>query len=110
MYYKKAIAEVPYLRDSYVELAILEYQLGNYKKCEKYCLKALQIKTHQKTYINETFSWDNTIYDLLSICCYHLGKINYAIYFVDLALEFTPNDQRLLNNRKIFTLKEDWKN
>lgn len=110
IYYKKAIKEAPYLRDPYVELAILEYKLENYKECEKYCLKALQIKTHQKTYINETFSWDNTIYDLLSISCYHLGKINYAIYFVDLALEFTPTDQRLLNNRNIFIEKEDSKN
>ena len=59
------------------------------------------------TYINETFSWDNTIYDLLSISCYHLNKIDYALYFVDLALQYTPSDQRLLNNRKIFKEKED---
>lgn len=106
-YYKKAILEAPYLRDSYVELALLEFELGNYKRVEKYCLKALTIKSHQKTYINETFSWDNTIYDLLSISCYHLNKIDYALYFVDLALQYTPSDQRLLNNRKIFKEKED---
>ena len=106
-YLKKAIIEAPYLRDPYVELALLEYQLKNYKEVEKYCLKALKIKNHQRTYINETFSWDNTIYDLLSISCYYLGKIQYAIYFIDLALEFTPSDQRLINNRKIFIEKED---
>ena len=110
IYYKKAIEEAPYLRDPYVELALLEYKLENYKEIEKYCLKALQIKNHQRTYINETFSWDNTIYDLLSISCYNLGKIDYAIYFIVLALEFTPSDQRLLNNRKIFIEKEDYQN
>ena len=106
-YYKLAIQEAPYLRDPYVELALLEYKLQNYKNCEKYSLKALHIRNHQKTYINETFSWDNTIYDLLSISCYYLGKIDYAIYFVDLALEFSPNDERLLNNKKLFIEKED---
>ena len=106
-HYIKAIEEAPYLRDPYVELALMEYKLENYQEVEKYCLKALQIKSHQRTYINETFSWDNTIYDLLAISCYNLGKINYAIYFVDLALEFNPTDKRLLNNRKIFIEKED---
>ena len=103
----KAIKEAPYLRDPYVERALLEYNLKNYKEVEKYCLKALKIKIHQKTYINEIFSWDNTIYDLLSISCYERRHINYAIYFIDKALEYTPNDERLLNNKKLFIKKED---
>src|SRR5574344_2000380 len=101
-YLLKAIKEAPYLRDSYVEMALLEYELNNFKKLEKYCLLALRIKNHTKSYINEIFSWDNTIYDLLAISCYNLGKYDYAILFVDKALEYTPNDERLINNRKIF--------
>lgn len=104
---KKAIKEAPYLRDPYVEMAILEYNQENYKKVEKYCLKALQIRNHQKSYINETFSWDGTIYDLLSISCFYLGKIDYAIYFIDLALDYNPNDERLITNKKIFKEKEE---
>ena len=105
----KAIEEAPYLRDAYLERALLEYHLNNYKEVEKYCLRALQIHKHAKSYINETFSWDNTVYDLLSISNYYLGKYNYAVYFVDLALEYTPNDERLLNNRKIFLEKDNFK-
>lgn len=104
---KKAIKEAPYLRDSYVEMAMLEYNQENYKKVEKYCLKALQIRNHQKSYINETFSWDGTIYDLLSISCFYLKKIDYAIYFIDLALDYNPNDERLITNKKIFKEKEE---
>lgn len=103
---KKAINEAPYLRDPYVEMALLEYKLENYKKVEKYCLKALRITKHQKSYINEPFSWDNTIYDLLSISCYNLNKLDYAIYFVDKALEYNNKDERLLNNKSIFIQKE----
>ena len=103
----KAVKEAPYLRDPYIERALLEYDLENYEEVEKYCLKALKITTHQKSYINEIFSWNNTVYDLLSISCYQLGKMNYAIYFVDKALEYTPNDNRLLNNKRIFLEKEE---
>ncbi len=106
-YLDMAIKEAPYLRDPYMERSLLEYSLENYEEVEKYCLKALQINTHQKTYINEPFSWDNTVFDLLAISCYHLEKYNYAIYFIDKALEFTPNDERLLNNKRIFLQKEN---
>lgn len=106
IYLDKAIEEAPYLRDAYVERAILEYELENYQETEKYCLKALQIQKHEKTYINEPFSWDNTIYDLLSVSCYHLNKINYAIYFNDQALSYDPTNTRLLNNQKIYKEKE----
>lgn len=106
-YLDMAIEETPYLRDPYIERALLEYSLENYAEVEKYCLKALQINAHQKTYINEPFSWDNTVYDLLAISCYHLGKYNYAVYFIDKALEYAPNDERLLNNKKIFLQKEN---
>ena len=105
-YLEEAIKEAPHLRDAYVERAILEYELKNYQETEKYCLKALQIRTHEKTYINEVFSWDNTIYDLLAISCYHLKKINYAIYFNNLALEMEPTNTRLLNNHKIYKKEE----
>ena len=45
-YLDKAIDEAPYLRDAYVERAILEYELNNYKETEIYCLKALKITKH----------------------------------------------------------------
>ena len=74
MWYDKAINEAPYLRDSYVERGILEYELDNYKEASKYLNDALNINSHEKTYINEIFSWDNTIYDMLSICMFYLNR------------------------------------
>lgn len=38
MWYDKAINEAPYLRDSYVERGILEYELDNYKEASKYLM------------------------------------------------------------------------
>ena len=106
IYYDKAIVEAPYLRDAYVEKAMLEYYLKNYLETEKLCLKALEIKHHSKSYINEPFSWDNTIYELLALATYHQQKYNYSIYFNNLALDKDPTNERLLNNHQIYKQKE----
>lgn len=105
-WYSLAFLEAPHLRDALVEKALLEYEEEQYSEVEKLCFRALEIKGHEKTYINEPFSWNNTIYDLLSISAYYLGRYEQAVYFVDIALEYTPNDSRLLNNRKLFKEKE----
>ena len=105
-YLNYAIKEAPYLRDAYVERAILEYEQNNFQEVEKYCLKALKITTHEKTYINESFSWDYTIYDLLAISCYYQEKYNYAVYFNNLALEMDKENERLNKNHQIYLDKE----
>lgn len=105
LWLEKAMEETPYLRDPFVERALLAYQLENYFEVEKYCLKALRIKKHAKTYINETFSWDSTIYDLLAITNYVKRDYDYALYFIELALDLDPENSRLLNNKKIFIEK-----
>lgn len=110
MWLDKAIIESPYLRDPYVERALLEYNVKNWLKVEKYCILALQIKNHTKTYINEIFSWDETIYDILSIALYYQNKIKEAIYYVDIAIQMNEKNERLKNNKKIYlkTLKSNF--
>jgi tetratricopeptide (TPR) repeat protein len=101
MWLQKAIEETPYLRDPYVEYALLEYEYGNYQEVYFYCLEALKITEHTKSYIHEVFSWDNTIYDLLSISSFYLGKIEESAHYIDLAIEYNPHDERLLKNHDI---------
>lgn len=99
---EKAIDEAFYLRDPYMEMALLEYKFGNYNSCIMYCLRSLDIDDHTKSYINEVFSFDNTVYDLLSICYYYLGNFSKALYYVDKAIDMDGSNDRLINNRKIF--------
>ena len=103
MWLDKAINEAPYLRDPYVEKAMLEYELENWNEVVKNCNDALKITTHTKCYINETFSFDNTIYDLLSIAYFYLDDIDNAIINIDKALKMEPDNERLLKNKEIFT-------
>jgi len=101
MWLDKAMDETPYLRDPFVERALLEYRLENWKQVEFYALKAITISTKHKSYINEPFSWNSTLYDLLSLSYYYQNKKDLSLKYVNLALEMNPNDQRLLNNKAL---------
>ena len=101
MWLDKAINETPYLRDPFVERAILEYKLQNWKNVDKYCFEALKINAHTKSYINEPFSWDHTVYDLLSISKFHQNNLKESLYYSNKALEISPNDKRLIENNKL---------
>lgn len=101
MWLDKSIMEAPYLRDPYIERAILEYDLKDWEKVEEYCLKALKISTHTKTYINEIFSWDHTVYDLLAISCFYQGKLKDSLEYSKKALAIKPDDERLQQNFQI---------
>lgn len=105
MWFSKAIEEAPYLRDGYVELALLEYGLNNLEAVKDNCLKALEIKTHQKSYINEVFSWDYTIDDLLSIVYFYQNDFTKAYKHVEKALEKAKDDERIKENKRIIYQK-----
>ena len=107
MWLLKAINEAPYLRDPYVEMALLHHELNNHDKVYEYINYALSIKSHQKTYNNEVFSWNETPYDLLSIACFNLEKYNEALENINKALEISPYDERLLKNKEIILNKLD---
>ena len=101
MWLNKAIIEAPYLRDPYIELVLLYYQLKEWDNVIKYCNQALEIKTHTKSYINEPFSWDHTVYDILSIAYYNLKDYQKSLDNINKALEISPLDKRLINNKII---------
>ena len=101
MWLDKAIKEAPYLRDSFVERALLEYRLNNFDEVIKYCLETLKLQKNTKSYINEVFSYDYTIYDLLSIAYFYKNEFDLALKNVNIALKLSPDDERLKNNKKI---------
>lgn len=100
--YLRAILEAPYLREGYVELALLLYEEKNYYGVIYYLNEALKITQRSYTYINEAFSFNELPYDLLSMSFYYLKDNKKAMYYLDKALEIKPNDKRLLNNKKYF--------
>lgn len=107
MWLNKAINEALYLRDPYTETAILYYILEDYENVCKYGEKALEIKNNPKTYMNEVFSYDETLNDLLSIAYFYLGDYENAIKNAKNALKINPNNERIQNNLELFkTIKK----
>ncbi|MBQ6841110.1 MAG: glycosyl transferase family 2 [Bacilli bacterium] len=102
LWYTMAIEEAPYLREGYVELAYLYYELKEYKKAISQLDKAFMITDKSKTYINENYAWDYRIYDLYAICSYYLNKKDIAKKYNLIAISMNPNDQRLLDNQLFF--------
>lgn len=100
MWLDKAMSEANYLRDPFMERALLAYQLNDWQNVIVYTLKALQIKQNLKTYINEIFCWNETPYDLLSISYYQLQDYDLAKFYCLKAIKINPNDERLQNNLK----------
>lgn len=100
IWYDKAINEAPYLRDAYIEKALLYYELNDSNNIIKSINEALKIKRHQKTYINEIFSWNETPYDLLSIAYFNNKDYINALINVDKALQIN-NCERIRNNQKL---------
>ena len=101
LWYKKAIKEAPYLRDGYIEIAILYNLLDDYNKVIYYTNKALKINKKEKTYINEEFSYNSTAYDLRSIAYYYLGKYKASLKNIKKAITMEPNNERFISNKKI---------
>ena len=105
LYLKMAINEAPYLRDPYVEYALLEYNQRNWDEVITTCNKALKIRNHPKSYINEIFSWDHTIYDLLSIALFYQERYDEALFYVNKAIEICSNEKRLFKNKELIEKK-----
>ena len=100
-WYKSAIKEESSVREGYVELAMLYNSQGKWLESINCLIKALVIKNKPMVYMNEIFSWDGTIEDLMSLNYYNLGLNDLAIYYIDKALEYKKGDSRLLSNKNI---------
>ena len=101
-WYKSAIDEAPNVREGYVELAILFNKQKKWLESINYLIKALCIKEKPMVYMNEVFCWDHTIDDLMSINYYNLGLKDLALYYIDKALVYQKDVDRLLSNKNIF--------
>ena len=96
----KAILEAPYLRDPFMEKAMIAYQENNWENVIINCLKTLTIKKNPKSYINESFCTNEAIYDVLSIAFYNQGLYEFSYASIKEALTISPHNDRLLQNFK----------
>ena len=90
---------VAYGEDALIEMALLEYDEGNFKEVDNYCNKALKIDINERTYINEPFTFNETVYDSLSISNFKLGNYKKALEYVNEAIKINNKNERINNNK-----------
>ncbi|MBE7002964.1 MAG: glycosyl transferase family 2 [Ruminococcaceae bacterium] len=102
VWYHRAIAEAPHLREPYVDFCSLLYDHRNWAGVVYFARCALAICERPRTYITEGYAWGALPWDLLSVALWHLGQLDEGREAVRQALTYAPEDQRLLDNLAYF--------
>lgn len=100
-WYRLAAAEAPNTREPWVELAMLSYMRHDWTQCYFAACKALEIKDKALVYTMDPSVWTEKPHDLASISAWHLGLKESALFHINEALKFAPNDTRLLANKQL---------
>lgn len=101
MWLKEAIKEAAYLREGYVELAQIYSDEFRNEEAYELLKEAFQIKEKAPIYINESFAWNDYIYELMGIVCYNLKRYPESLLNLEEALKINPNSDRIKNNYDI---------
>ena len=95
------MAEAPYLREPYLELAERFYEEENWDGVVFLCREALKITVRPRTYICEASSWGSMPWDLLSLGLYYTGRFAEALDAAETAAQISPSDERLAANVRL---------
>lgn len=104
-WYLKAITEAPHLREPYMDLAWMLYEQQDWDGVLYFTSCALQITERPRTYICEERAWGNMPYDLRTIALYSTGRYEESLEAVKKALEYAPDNKRLLRNLELIQKK-----
>lgn len=106
-WYMAACAEAPRTREPWVDLAMFSYIMHDWHQCYFAAQKSLSITDKALVYTMDPSVWTEKPYDLASISAWHLGRKDEAIQFCQKALEFNPEDTRLMSNLVKMTEAQD---
>jgi hypothetical protein len=98
----RAIAEMPRMRDPYVDFARFCHTQGDWPLVYFLVEEALKIGEKSRTYVNSGDAWDSTLDELASIAAHQLGLNEVAVGHARRALALAPRDERLMSNLRFF--------
>lgn len=101
IWYLKAVAEAPYLREPWIDAGLFAYKLKDWYMLVFCCEKALEIKENPNTYITEATSFGSLVYDLASVGYYYTGNSQKASQMIREAISLSPDNERLKENKII---------
>ena len=94
-----------YCREGVLALANHYYITKEWKKCLKVSLEAIEIKEKLNDFMSEEWAYGHMAYDLVAISAWQLEQWDDALRYGEMALEISPNDERLQNNVKFYRNK-----
>jgi tetratricopeptide (TPR) repeat protein len=98
----KACAECPERREGWVELSLYYFMRSEWEACLAAAVRSLTITNKPLEYLCEEFAWGADPYDLAAVACHHLGLAKRAVHYGEQALEFAPEDDRLIGNLELY--------
>ena len=101
-YLFQCIAEYPAGREGWVALARHYYTVEDWHGCYFAAKKAMMITEKPLEYFNESWAWDEFVWDIGSIAAFHLGQDVEAVEWCEMAISLLPDDERLLKNLEQF--------
>jgi glycosyltransferase involved in cell wall biosynthesis len=97
-WFNLAAAEAPNTREPWCELALLLYREHRWAECFAASMRALQIKNREMVYTCDPAVWGHWAHDLASISAWNMGMMGVALEQAELAVQASPDDERLINN------------
>ncbi len=97
----RAMAEAPYLREPFMDLALEKYQQQNWEAVIYLTGLALAIQERSRNYITENTAWGSLPWDLRALAFYYTGQMEKADAAIREALKLSPQNKRLLENQKL---------
>jgi tetratricopeptide (TPR) repeat protein len=104
---RMGMVEAPNTREPWVEIAKLAYERHMWAECYGAALSALAIKNRELVYTVDPEVWGSKPHDYASIAAWNLGMMDAAIEQCELAIQHAPNDERLQENLRLMTNKDD---
>ena len=102
VWFHRAIAEAPHLREPYLDFAALLYAQQDWHGLLFLVDRALAIRERPRSYICEADAWGALPYDYRSLACAHLGLADEAVAACREAVRLAPQEERLRKNLAVF--------
>jgi len=103
-WFLKAVAEYPWGRETWLELAQHYYNVSDWNGCYWAAGRCLSLTDRGQLYLTEPASWGFMPHDLYALSAYHTKRYDVAIEHGTIALGLEPNDQRLKDNLAFYKL------
>ena len=97
-WYTQAAGEAPNTREPWCELAMLMYRQNRWEECFAFSMRALKIKDKALVYTCDPAVWGHWAHDLVAVSAWRLGLKDIAVQQAKIAVELSPEDQRLKSN------------